>query len=130
MGEFESKMNAAGIRTHGQRTCIVEVSGTEVDAGTEMTVRARVSCLHGCDLGGQWVSIRNHDDTELAGAELTERAGEAYVTNALAVRAPLEVGEHICRAVLAASEKDGVLHEEISTEFSFVVKAQIGRAHV
>ncbi len=86
-------------------------------------MRARVSCPHGCDLGGQRVSIRNQDDTELASAELTERAGEAYVTSALALRAPLEVSEHICRAVLAASEKDGVLHEEISTEFSFVAKA-------
>jgi len=116
-------MKAAGIRTHGQRTCAVEVSGSEVDAGAEVTVRARVSCPHGCDLGGQRVSIRNQDDTELASAELTERAGEAYVTSALAWRAPLEVGEHVCRAVLAASEKDGVLHEEISTEFSFVAKA-------
>jgi hypothetical protein len=116
-------MNAAGIRTHGQRTCAVEVSGSEVDAGTEVTVRARVFCPHGCDLSGQRVSIRNHDDTELASAELIERAGEAYVTSALAWRAPLEVGEQICRVVLPASEKDGVLHEEISTEFSFVVKA-------
>lgn len=116
-------MNAAGIRTHGQRTCAVEVSGTEVDAGTEVTVRARVSCPHGCDLGGQRVSIRNHDDTELASADLTERVGEAYVTSALAVRAPLDVGEQICRVVLPASEKDGVVHEEISTEFSFVARA-------
>lgn len=116
-------MKAAGIRTHGQRTCAVEVSEREVDAGAELTVRARVSCPHGCDLGGQQVSIRNRDDTELASAQLTERAGEAYVTSALALRAPLDVGEHICRAVLAAAEKDGVLHEEISTEFSFVAKA-------
>ena len=116
-------MKTAGIRTHGQRTCAVDVSGREVDAGAEVTVSARVSCPHGCDLGGQRVSIRTQDDTELASAELTERDGEAYVTRALALRAPLEVGEHICRAVLAASEKDGVLHEEISTEFSFVAKA-------
>lgn len=118
-------MQTAGIRTHGQRTCVVEVSGSEVDAGAEVTVRARVSCPHGCDLGGQRVSIRNQDDTELASAELTERVGEAYVTSALALRAPLEVGEHIYRAVLAASEKDGVLHEEISTEFSFVAMAHM-----
>lgn len=123
-------MNAAGIRTHGQRTCAVEVSGSEVDAGTEVTVRARVSCLHGCDLGGQRVSIRSHDDTELASADLTERAGEAYVTSALALRVPLEVGEHVCRAVIAASEKDGVLHEEISTEFSFVAKAHAASVNV
>ena len=38
------------------------------------------------------------------------------------LRAPLEVGEHVYRAVLAAQEKDGVLHEETSTEFSFAAK--------
>jgi hypothetical protein len=116
-------MKVGGIGTHGQRSCAVEVSGSAVDAGTEVTVRARVSCPHGCDLRGQRVSIRNHDDTELVSAELTERAGEAYVTSAVALRAPLEVGEHICRAVLPASETEGVLHEEISTAFSFVAKA-------
>jgi hypothetical protein len=116
-------MKAAGIQTHGQPTCAVEVAETEVDAGTEVTVSARVACPHGCDLKGQRVSIRNQDDTELASAELTERAGDGYVTSALAVRAPLEVGEQTWRAVLAASEKDGVVHEEISTEFSFAAKA-------
>jgi hypothetical protein len=33
------------------------------------------------------------------------------------------VGEHVYRAVLAAHEVDGVLHEETSIEFSFIVKA-------
>jgi hypothetical protein len=121
--ECESRMKAAGIRTHGQCTCAVEVSGSDVDAGAEVTVRALVSCPHGCDLRGQRVSIRNQDDTELASTELTERAGKAYVTSAVALRVPLEVGEHICRAVISASEKDGVLHEEISTEFSIVARA-------
>jgi hypothetical protein len=116
-------MKAARIETHGQRTCAVDVSEGEVDAGAEVTVRARVSCPHGCDLGGQRVSIRNPAGTELASAAFTERAGEAYVTSALAFRAPLQVGEHICRAIFAASEKDGVLHEEISAEFSFVARA-------
>jgi hypothetical protein len=81
-------------------------------------------------LSGQRVSIRNRDDTELASAELTERAGEAHATSALALRVPLEVGEHVWRAVIAASEEDGVLHEEISTEFSFVAKAHAASVNV
>src|SRR6266436_2615796 len=107
-------MAAKAVRAHGQRTCAVEVSPSEVDAGAELTVRALVSCPHGCDLRGQSVSIRNQDDTELASAELTELDGKAYVTSAFVLRAPLKAGEHIYRAVLAASEKDGVLHEETS----------------
>ena len=102
---------------------MVEVAPSEVDAGAELTVTSRVACPHGCDLSGQGFSIRNLDGTELANAELTELDGEAHITGAVVVRAPLKVGKHIYRAVLAAQEKDGVLHEETSTEFSFVTKA-------
>jgi hypothetical protein len=116
-------MTAKAVGTHAQRTCAVEVSASEVDAGAELTVRAIVSCPHGCDLRGQSVSIRNQDGAELASAELMEFDGEAHVMDALVLRAPLEVGEHIYRAVLAAQEKDGVAHEETSTAFSFVTKA-------
>jgi len=116
-------MAAKAVRTHGQRTCAVEVAPSEVDAGAELTVAARAACPDGCGLRGQSISIRNQDDTELASAELTEFDGEAYVTSAFVVRAPLEVGEHIYWAVLAAEEKDGVLHEETSTAFSFAAKA-------
>ena len=116
-------MAAKAVRTHGQRTCAVEVSASEVDAGAELVVTAIVSCPHGCDLAGQRVSIRNNDGAELASAELTAFDGEAHVMNALVLRAPLEAGEHIYRAVLAAHEKDGAAHEETSTAFSFATKA-------
>jgi len=121
-------MKASEIRTHARRTCAVEISESEIDAGAEFTVTPRVSCPQGCDLRGQQVSIRHRDDTELASAPLTARDGEAYVTSPLTVRAPLDMGEQIWRAVLPAAETDGVVHEEISTEFSFVAKAHA--AHV
>src|SRR6266850_4643319 len=63
-------------------------------------------------------------------AALTELDGEAYVTGAVVLRAPLEVGEHVYRAVLAAQEEDGVLHEETSTEFSFVAMAHAASVSV
>ncbi len=123
-------MAAEAVTTHDRIACTVEVSPREVDAGADLTLKGRVSCPHGCDLRGESVSIRNQDDTELASAELTELDGEAYVTNELVLRAPLQVGEHIYRAVLAAHEKDGVLHEEASTEFSFVVMAHAASVNV
>jgi hypothetical protein len=116
-------MTAKAVRTHGQRRCAVEVYASEVDAGAELTLRAFVSCRHGCDLTGHSVSIRNQDGAELASAELTEFDGKAHVMSALVLRAPLEAGEHIYRAVLAAHEKDGVAHEETSTAFSFATTA-------
>jgi hypothetical protein len=115
-------MAAQAVSTQGRRVCAVDVSPREVDAGGELTVRVRVSCPDGFDLRGQSVSIRNQDGTALAAAELTEFDGEAYATSAFAMRAPLEVGEHTYRAVLAAHEKDGVSHEETWTVFSFVAK--------
>src|SRR5258706_5592301 len=105
-------MVAKAVRTHGQRTCTVEATASEVDAGAELTVRAIVSCPHGCDLRGQSVSIRNQDGAELASAELVEFDGEPHVMSVLVLRAPLEAGEHIYRVVLAAQEKDAVAHEE------------------
>ncbi len=115
-------MAAKAVRTHGPRTCAVEVSPSEVDAGAELTVTVRVSCPDGCDLRGQSVSIRDQDDTELASGELREFDGETYATSAFILQAPLKVGEHIYRAVLPAQEKDEVLHEETTAEFSFAAK--------
>jgi len=123
-------MAAKAVSTHGPGTCAVEVAPGEVDAGAELTVTVRVSCPHGCDLKGQSVSIRNRDDTELAGAELTEFDGEAYATSAFALRAPLEVGEYIYRAVLAAHETDGVLHKTTATEFSFTIMAHAANVNI
>lgn len=123
-------MAAKTVRTHGRRACVVDISSGEVDAGAELTVTVLASCAHGCDLRGQHVSIRNQDDTVLASAELTEFDGEAYVTSTFILRAPLKVGAHVHRAALAAQEKDGVLHEETSTEFSFVAMAHAASVNV
>jgi len=100
----------AAVVTHGQRSCTVEVDPTEVDAGAELTVTVRAACPHGCDLVGQKVTIRSEDGAELASGELGE----------FILRAPLEVGEHVWRAVLVAHEANGIRHEETATEFAFV----------
>jgi hypothetical protein len=123
-------MVAMSISTHHPRMCTVELSASEVDAGTELTVTGRVWCPHGCDLRGQSVSIRNQDNTELARAELTRSEDEAFRTSAFALRAPVEMGEHTYQATLAAHERDGVLHEERSTAFSFATKAHDTNVHV
>jgi hypothetical protein len=106
-----------------------------VDAGSELTVVVRASCPEGCDLQGQGVSIRDEDgaelaEAELAGVDLIEAGGDAYATGAIALQAPLDVGEHIWRAVLAAIEKDGVLHEETATTFVFSTQAHAASVNV
>jgi hypothetical protein len=112
-------------RAHGRRDCALEVSPAEVDAGAELTVTARVSCPHGCDLTGQRVSIRAADDAERASAELAAHDGETRVACAV-MRAPFEIGEHVFRAVLDVD----ALHEETATAFSFMTKAHAASVNV
>jgi hypothetical protein len=126
---------AKAARVHGERTCAVEVTPSEVDAGGELTVVVRASCPDGCDLTGQAVAIRDEDGTELAAAELTaaepiEAEGDACASGAVVLRAPLDVGEHIWRAVLVAVEKDGMLHEETATAFAFSTHAHAASVNV
>jgi hypothetical protein len=123
-------MAAKTVRAHGPRMCAVEVSPREVDAGAELTVTCRVACPSGCDLSGQSVSIRNPDDAEVAVAELTEFDNDAYVASGCVLRAPLDTGEHLYRAVLRAHETGGVLHGETSTEFSFATRAHAASVNV
>ncbi len=122
-------MSAKAARTHGQYGCTVEVSPGEIDAGAEFTVTVRASCPDGCDLSGQGVSIRNQDGAALATAELDGFDGERC-TSAFTLQAPVEVGEHTWRAVLAAQEKDGVWHEASATDFSFKTKPHAISANV
>jgi hypothetical protein len=116
-------------KLHHRSTCAIEVDPPEVDAGAELTVTIRASCPHGCDLSRQRVSIRNADDAELAGAELAERNADSHEAR-MALRALLEARERACRAVLAAHETNGVLHEATTAEFRFTVKAHAMSVHV
>ena len=111
------------VKSHGPLTCTVETSASEVDAGTELTVTVHVSCLNGCDLAGQAVSIRDQDDVEVARIELGPADAGASVTNPCVVRAPQPVGTHTYRVVLGAAETTGIRHEETSTTFSFTTMA-------
>jgi hypothetical protein len=122
-------MAAATGSTHGRPTCTVEVS-SEVDAGTELTVTVRVSCPNGCDLAGQSVSIRDQGDAEIATSGLAAFDGGGHAISAITLRAPLEVGEHVYRAVLAPQEKGGVLHEGTATAFSFVAVPHAANVNV
>jgi hypothetical protein len=116
-------------KLHDRCTCAIEVDPPEVDAGAELTVTILASCPHGCDLSRQRVSIRDADGAELAGAELAERNADSHEAR-MALRAPLDPGERACRAVLAAHETNGILHESTAVEFRFTVKAHAMSVHV
>ena len=117
-------MAAAETEAHGRRMCKVEVSPAEVDVGAAVTITVVVICPHGCDLTGDTVSIRNQAGEELANEELAEaQGGEVYGTPEIVIEAPRGAGKHVYTAVLPALDQDGLSHDEVVTEFSFLVKA-------
>lgn len=115
---------------HDHCTCTVEVSPDEADAGTDITLTVQVTYPRKDGLGGSRVSIRDHEDTEVARAELKKSDGETYESNDIVLAAPRSVGKHVYRAVVVAADKDGALHEQASTEVRIVVKKHAAELNV
>lgn len=111
-------------------TLAVEAVPSEVDAGAKFTLTCRVAAPPaGSDPSGLGVSIRSHDNADLAFAELLISDGD-YVTDEILLNAPLTEGEHIFRAVLVAGRNAGASRDMTSTEFSLVVRAHAMRLNV
>jgi hypothetical protein len=94
---------------------------TEVSAGSPMSLQSRVSCTSACELRGNKVRIIAQDAVVVKETYLTQFYG-INETDKLIVKAPAEPGEYTWTAVFPAQEKEGVLHQESSASFSFVVK--------
>ncbi len=103
-------------------TCTVEVSPDEADAGTDITLKVHVTHPRKDGLRGSRVSIRDHEDAELAQVGLKKSDGEVFESDDIVLAAPRVAGECVYRAVVVVADKDGVLHEQASTEIRFIVK--------
>jgi hypothetical protein len=110
-------------KAHEVSISMVKAPLTEVDAGTDMTLRIRVSCSSGCDLGGMLVSIADDQGAEVEEAALAEFDGASNETDELVVKAPSRPGEYAWLAMFPGQENKGITHEEASASFSFIVKA-------
>ena len=111
-------------------TFSVEVSPGEVDAGAEMTLKAKASCSPAADLRGQALQIMDQDGALVERAELTEFDGESNETSEFAVKAPVEPGAYTWLAVCPARATAGPSSEETSAPFSFTVKPHSTRVVV
>ena len=111
-------------------TFSVEVSPGEVDAGAEMTLKAKASCSPAADLRGQALQIMDQDGALVERAELTEFDGESNETSEFAVKAPVEPGAYTWLAVCPALATAGPPSEETSAPFSFTVKPHSTRVVV
>ena len=111
-------------------TFSVEVSPGEVDAGAEMTLKAKAACSPAADLSGQALQIMDQDGALVESAELTEFDGESNETSEFAVKAPVEPGAYTWLAGCPALATAGPSSEETSAPFSFTVKPHSTRVVV
>jgi len=101
---------------------MVKSALAEVDADTDIALEVRLSCSSACDLRGKMVKIIAQDAVVAKEIELTEFDETVNETGEFVVKTPVEPGEYTWTAVFPAQETEGLLHEESSAPFSFVVK--------
>ncbi|MDY7080380.1 MAG: carboxypeptidase-like regulatory domain-containing protein [Chloroflexota bacterium] len=109
------------VETHKTSTSMVKADSDEIDGDADMALKVKVSCHSACDLWGKIVKIVAQDSAMAKESVLVSFDGTANETDEFIVRSPFEPGEYTWTAVFPAQEKEGVLHEESSTPFSFIV---------
>jgi hypothetical protein len=107
-------MSDHAARTHPISVALGRPPAAEVDAGTDIVLTAKVSCLDGCDLRGLIVNVVAADGAVVVGGALGDFADRANETTELAFTAPREVGEYSWTVVFPRHDADGLVHEESS----------------
>lgn len=118
----EEEVRTEETAAHAISVSMVQAATAELDAGSDMALKVKVSCSLACDLHGKTIRIVSHDAVVVKEAELTRFDDTANETDEFVVKAPIEPGAYTWTAVLPAQEEDGALHQEGSTPFSFIVK--------
>ncbi len=113
------------VKSHETSISMVKAALAELGAGTDMTLKVRLSCPRACDLRGKIVKIIAQDAAVLKEIELVSYDEAANETDEFVVKAPVKPGEYTWTAVFPAQEKEGILHGESSAPFSFSVKPHI-----
>ncbi|HUW95408.1 MAG TPA: hypothetical protein VMW58_06440 [Anaerolineae bacterium] len=110
------------VQSHQTNTEMIQSAPPEVDAGTDIALKVKVSCPSACDLRGKTVRIIAQDSTVAKEVALTGFEEEMNETDEFTVKAPIELGACTWSVVFRAQEVGGVLHEESSTSVMFNVK--------
>jgi len=110
------------VQSHQTNTEMIKSSPAEVDAGTDIALKVKVSCPSACDLRGKTVRIIAQDSTVTKEVALTGFEEGINDTDEFTVKAPIELGACTWSVVFPAQEVGGVLHEESSTTVMFNVK--------
>lgn len=113
------------VKAHETSTSMVKAVPAELYAGSDIALKVKVSCPANCDLQGGQVGIADEEGAVVKEMELVSSDEAANETEEFVVRAPAKPGEYTWTAMFTAQEKEGILHEESSTPFSFSVKPHV-----
>jgi hypothetical protein len=89
-------------------------SAAEIDAGTEILLKVKLSCPAGCDLRGHVIDIVAPGGPVVASCGVERLTDGVHETTLFGFAAPEEVGEHSWSLVLRRHEAEGVIHEAAS----------------
>jgi hypothetical protein len=101
-------------RTHLTSVALGRPPAAEVDAGTDIVLKVKVTCRHGCDLRERVLNVMARDGAVVAESRLAVFADNVNETTEFAFMAPGEVGEHSWTVVFPKQEAEGLVHEAAS----------------
>src|SRR5437867_5529624 len=94
-------------RTHPTSVALSRPPAEEIDAGTDIVLKVKVSCPYGCDLRERVITVMAPDGAVVGGSPLAEFDDHVNETTEFAFVAPDEVGEHSWTVVFPKQEADG-----------------------
>jgi hypothetical protein len=99
------------VATHQPRIETSHPVPPELDVGTEIVLKVKVSCPQGCDLSGAQVKVMASDEV-LTTSGLSASGETTYETEDFPLNAPAQVGTHTWTILFPRHDDQGVVHEE------------------
>ena len=97
---------------HPTTVALSRAPAAEVYAGTDIVLKVKVSCPHGCDLRERVVNVLAPDGVVVAASRLAEFADHINETTEFAFMVPDDAGEYSWTIVFPKLEVEGLVHEE------------------
>ncbi len=113
------------IKAHETSVSMVKAAPVELYAGSNIMLKVVVACPFNCNLQGGQVRIFDNSGAVVEQIKLLPFDGIVNETDEFSVRVPTQPGEYTWTTVFMAQGKEGILHEESSTPFSFSVKPHV-----
>jgi hypothetical protein len=107
---------------HEPNISMAKAALAEIDGGADIALKVKLLCPSNCNLQGCNVKVIDGEGAVAKEIELVSFDGTANETDEFVVKAPIKPGGYTWTAMFTAQEKEGVLHGESSTPFSFTVK--------